>query len=259
MKLHSFELETLAVVSTLKKFRIYLIGIKFTIVTDCNALRSTFTKRDLVPRISRWWIQFLEFDCSIEYRPGKKMSHVDALSRGPIEGERAEAVHILDILSVGSEDWIATVQSSDEEVRRIKDILEDPETPKIAGVHKDYKIKNGRVFRILSDGTLRWLVPRGVRWQVLKANHDGIGHFGFDKTLQRVRSLFWFPKMRKFIKKYVSACLECAHHKLPLGAKEGFLHPIPKIEIPFHTLHADHLGPFPRSKRRNVYNYISYR
>lgn len=253
MKLHSFELETLAVVSTLSKFRTYLIGIKFTIVTDCNALRSTFTKRDLVPRISRWWIQFLEFDCDIEYRPGERMSHVDALSRGPIEGECAETVHTLDILSVSSKDWIATVQSSDEEVRRIKDILEDPETPKIADVYKEYKIKNGRVFRILGDGTLRWLVPCGVRWQILKANHDDVGHFGFEKTLERVRSHFWFPKMRKFIKKYVGACLQCAHHKLPSGAKEGFLHPIPKIEIPFHTLHADHLGPFPRSKRRNAY------
>lgn len=58
-KLHSFELETLAVVSSLIKFRVYLLGIKFTIVTDCNALRSMFTKPDLIPRISRWWIQFL--------------------------------------------------------------------------------------------------------------------------------------------------------------------------------------------------------
>lgn len=29
------------------------------IVTDCNALRSIFAKRDLIPKISRWWIQFL--------------------------------------------------------------------------------------------------------------------------------------------------------------------------------------------------------
>lgn len=33
-KLHSFELETLAVVNSIKRFHIYLQGIKFTIVTD---------------------------------------------------------------------------------------------------------------------------------------------------------------------------------------------------------------------------------
>ncbi|CAG9137643.1 unnamed protein product [Plutella xylostella] len=139
-KLHSFELETLAVVSSLAKFRVYLVGIKFTIVTDCNALRSTFTKRDLVPRISRWWIQFLEYDCEIEYRPGEKMAHVDALSRSPVT-EPKDHLHTLDVLSVNREDWVVTVQSADAEIKRIKEILEDPETPKISGIHREYRIK----------------------------------------------------------------------------------------------------------------------
>ncbi|KAG6462530.1 hypothetical protein O3G_MSEX013320 [Manduca sexta] len=251
-KLHSFELETLAVVCALNKFRTYLLGIRFTIVSDCNALRSTFTKRDLIPRISRWWIQFLEFDCDIEYRPGEKMAHVDALSRGAILEEQ-QPTSILDILSVKIEDWITTVQSADDEVRRIKNIIQDPETSKIAAIHKEYQVKNGRVYRVMENEEIRWVVPRGVRWQVLKANHDDVGHFGFEKTLQRIKSLFWFPKMRKFIRKYVMACLECAHHKVPSGAKEGALHPIPKVDVPMHTLHADHLGPFPKSKRGNTY------
>ncbi|XP_028173660.1 uncharacterized protein LOC114362443 [Ostrinia furnacalis] len=251
-KLHSFELETLAVVFSLNKFRVYLLGIKFTIFTDCHALRTTFTKRDLIPRISRWWIQFLEYDCSIEYRPGDRMAHVDCLSRSPVETEESD-VHNLDVLRVDAVDWITTVQSGDSEITRIKEILEDPETAKIASIRKDYKIKNGRVFRIIDDTTDRWVVPRAVRWQLLRANHDDVGHFGFEKTLERVRASYWFPKMRKFVKKYVSACLGCAHHKIPSGAKEGELHPIPKVEIPFHTVHADHLGPFVRSKKRNVH------
>lgn len=251
-KLHSFELETLAVVSSLSKFRVYLLGVKFTIVTDCNALRSTFTKRDLIPRISRWWIQFLEYDCDIEYRPGDKMAHVDALSRSPICGEE-ERPHTLDILTVNREDWVTTVQSGDTEIKLIKEVLADTSTAKIASIHKEYKLKNGRVFRIIDEDTIRWVVPRGIRWQLLKANHDDVGHFGFEKTLQRLRSYYWFPKMRRFTKKYVSACLECAHHKVPSGAKEGELHPIPKVEIPFHTIHADHLGPFIRSKHKHSY------
>lgn len=46
---HFYELETMAV--ALRYFRIYLLGIKFKVVTDCNAVRSTFVKRDLLPRI----------------------------------------------------------------------------------------------------------------------------------------------------------------------------------------------------------------
>lgn len=38
---HSYELETLAVVESIKRFRIYLHGTHFKIVTDCSAVRST--------------------------------------------------------------------------------------------------------------------------------------------------------------------------------------------------------------------------
>lgn len=78
---HSYELETLAVVCSLKKFRVYLLGVPFKVFTDCAALRTTLTKRDLVPRIARWWLQISEYNFEIEYRPGVNMAHVDALSR----------------------------------------------------------------------------------------------------------------------------------------------------------------------------------
>lgn len=96
------------------------------------------------------------------------MAHVDCLSRSPIEAG-CESVHTLDVLTINSDDWITTVQSGDTEVKRIKDILEDPETAKIASIRKEFKIKNGRVFRVIDENTERWVVPRGVRWQLLKA------------------------------------------------------------------------------------------
>lgn len=252
-KFHSYELETLAVVASLNRLRIYLSGVPFKIVTDCNALRSTLTKRDLVPRIARWWIQIQEYDCTIEYRPGARMAHVDALSRNPV-GDPLVETHILDVLPVrnADEDWITTVQSADEEVRSIKHILEDPQAGKTVDAVSNFKLKNGRVYRVVGD-SLKWLVPKSVRWQILKMNHDDVGHHGFEKTLQRIQEHYWFNKMRKFVKKYVSSCLECAHHKVPGGKREGELHPIEKVTIPFHTVHADHLGPFIKSKKGNCY------
>lgn len=65
--LHFYELETLAVVLSLKKFRIYLIDLPFKVLTDCNALRTTLTKRDLLTRIARWWLLLQEFNFCIEY------------------------------------------------------------------------------------------------------------------------------------------------------------------------------------------------
>lgn len=253
-KLHSYDLETLAVVASLNRFRIYLIGIPFKIFTDCNALRSTLIKRDLIPRIARWWIQLQEFDCTIEYRPGSRMSHVDALSRNPVEDGELESPVCLDVLTIENteQDWIATVQSADDEVRGIKETLSDSNLEQRIDIYKNYKLKNDRVYRIVGD-EIKWVVPKGVRFQILKMNHDDVGHCGFDKTLQRIRKNYWFAKMRKFVKKYVSSCLECSHHKAPGGKREGELHPIDKPSVPFHTVHADHLGPFIKSKKGNCY------
>ncbi|XP_062704124.1 uncharacterized protein LOC134286516 [Aedes albopictus] len=79
--LHSFELETLAIVYSLQRFRVYLFGIHFTIVTDCNSLKATLDKKDVNPKIARWALFLEQFDYAIEHRSGTKMQHVDALSR----------------------------------------------------------------------------------------------------------------------------------------------------------------------------------
>lgn len=84
-------------------------------------------------------------------------------------------------------------------------------------------------------------------------NHDDIGHFGTEKTLDRINKSYWFPKMSRFVKKYVGACIECAYAKKNSTSKESELHTIEKVAIPFHTLHVDHLGPFVRSKKGNTH------
>lgn len=58
----SYELETLALVESVKRFRVYLLGVHFKMVTDCSAVRATLLKRDLVPRIVRWWLVIQEYD-----------------------------------------------------------------------------------------------------------------------------------------------------------------------------------------------------
>lgn len=40
-RLHSYELETLSIINALRRFRVYLLGMKFKIVTDCQSLALT--------------------------------------------------------------------------------------------------------------------------------------------------------------------------------------------------------------------------
>ncbi|GFT60960.1 hypothetical protein TNCV_4092471 [Trichonephila clavipes] len=43
-KYDSYELEVLAIINALKKFRVYLLGQHFKIVTDCSAFQKTMQK-----------------------------------------------------------------------------------------------------------------------------------------------------------------------------------------------------------------------
>lgn len=255
---HAYELETLAVICSLKKFRVYLFGQSFKIVTDCSALRSTFLKRDLIPRVARWWLLLQEFQCTIEYRAGSKMTHVDALSRNPIpDDETTDALgQYPTIMSIGTDDWLRTLQLGDSELCRIKDIVSsDIDADGLKYIKDNYKIKDNQLYKIIdgNHNNVRWVVPKGARWQLCRLNHDDIGHFGVEKTVERIRKSYWFPKMSRFIKKYVQACVQCAYAKKTAHTKEGYLHTIEKIEVPFHTIHIDHLGPFVRSKRGNTH------
>jgi len=78
-KYHSFELEMLAVLRAIERFHIYFYGLDFTVITDCHALVFAINKAHLNPRIAKWTLQNYKF--KVLHRIGRKMMHVDALSR----------------------------------------------------------------------------------------------------------------------------------------------------------------------------------
>ena len=83
-KYHSYELEILAIIKAVQKFRVYLLGVKFKLVTDCQAFQKTLKKKDLSPKVARWALSLEEFDFEVEHRAGEKLKHADALSRFPV-------------------------------------------------------------------------------------------------------------------------------------------------------------------------------
>lgn len=62
---HSYELEVLGIVSALKKWRVYLLGIPLKIATDCNAFTMTMRKKDVSVRVSRWALFLKDFTYEI--------------------------------------------------------------------------------------------------------------------------------------------------------------------------------------------------
>lgn len=75
------EKELLAIVQSVKHFRPYLYGTKFTIVTDHKPLTWLFNCKDPSSRLVRWRLKLLEYDYKITYKPGVQNTNADALSR----------------------------------------------------------------------------------------------------------------------------------------------------------------------------------
>nr|CAI5866722.1 unnamed protein product [Callosobruchus analis] len=246
---HSFELELLAIVRSLEKFRYYLIGREFTIFTDCNAVKNAWNKQSIIPRIARWILSLQDFSFNIVHRAGSQMQHVDALSRSFTEENNSQTKQVL---VIKENDYFREAQNLDENIKSIRDILLCGDRQQHKDIFNDYDLRGNKAYRVTPFGR-RLVVPKNCKWQVVKANHDDIGHFAFDKTVDRIRKTYWFPKMNRFIRKYISSCLPCLYHKERGGKKLGYLHSIPKYARPHHTLHIDHLGPFVESLTGNKY------
>ena len=75
------ELELLAIVDTLRAWRSYFHGRKFTVHTDHYPLKYLQTQEHLSPRQVRWLERLVEFDFDIVPIKGKSNTVADALSR----------------------------------------------------------------------------------------------------------------------------------------------------------------------------------
>ena len=236
-KYHSFELEMLAIVYALRRFRVYVSGIRFKIITDCNALALALKKKDINPKIGRWILELLNYDYITEHRPGSKMSHVDALSRLPID--------VLVIEDNSFELNLSLSQSRDKKLCELREIL-------IQGEDAHFEMRNGIIYK-KHDKDLLFYVPQAMEFQVLNKYHDQMGHLGIEKTFETILKSYWFPCMKQKIKNYISNCLKCIAFSPLTGKKEGYLHSIPKGQIPFETYHIDHYGPIDKDRLTKRY------
>lgn len=237
-KYSSYELEVLAIIQAVKKFRIYLLGTKFKIITDCSAFQKTMNKRDLTTRVARWALLLEEYDYEIEHRKGSKMSHVDALSRNPV---------VMTIINKeeGMIERLKLAQEKDERIITIKKVLMTEE-------YDNYFVKHDILYKY-ENGQELIVPPKTMQTEIIRRAHE-VGHFSVKKTEEMINREFYIPKLKEKIQTVIGNCIPCILGNRKEGKKEGFLHPISKQEGPLHTYHIDHLGPIPSTNKN--YKYI---
>ncbi|GFV09324.1 transposon Tf2-9 polyprotein [Trichonephila clavipes] len=234
-KYSSYELEVLAVIESLKKFRNYLVGNKFKIVTDCSAFQKTMSKKQLTSKIARWALFLEDFNYEIIHRPGKQMRHVDCLSRYPVMTITYDEITTK----------LANCQRNDEYINSLKTLLENKQII-------DFVVKNDVLYKIENDSDVL-VVPQQMQTEIVKNIHSK-GHLGINKTESMVKQSFYFTNVRKCVENVINNCIECILVNKKRGKGEGLLNPIPEENIPLSTYHIDFLGPLPSTNKN--YNHI---
>lgn len=259
---HSSKLELMAMVWSVKRLRSYLLGIQFTIYTDCQALTYLNSCRISNPQIARWYDLLQEYVFEVKYRAGTKMQHVDALSRAPQTDRESEGaveetlcsdLDVCNVLTV--EDKVMMAQRSDNEISEIMDMMNKPKEERTkyeSGKTRHYEIRNGLLYRRCKDNLL-FRMPRSMRKSILVSAHDLNGHQSVDKTVSHILQDYWFPRLRRYVRQHIHMCLECLMMKTPRGRRPGLLHPMPVGRRPFEIVHADHIGPFVTCHKGNKY------
>ena len=83
LKWHIRELECLAVIWSLRKFREYTEGCEIIVVTDHSALKWLQDLENPIGRLGRWVLEIQHLTLSFVHRPGVKHCNADVLSRFP--------------------------------------------------------------------------------------------------------------------------------------------------------------------------------
>ena len=97
------KLECLTIIWAVAKFRPYLMSIPFEVYTDHYALQWLKTMRTESALLHRWSASLEEYDFTVQHHPGKSQTHVDGISRLPVNPPRPEDT-ILEVRLLENED-----------------------------------------------------------------------------------------------------------------------------------------------------------
>ena len=140
----TIEKECLAVIWSIKYFKYYLGGHKFTIYSDHQPLKWLLSMKNPVNnRLARWCMFLQEYDFTMSHIPGKLNSNADTLSRNPPIKEDPK-VNVKMVTSKKSVIDINVLQRNDPVLSPIIQNLEQNEDIQ----YKSYILKANTLFHI---------------------------------------------------------------------------------------------------------------
>ena len=248
------DLELAAIVFALKIWRHYLYGEKCFIYTDHNSLKYLPSQRELNLRQRRWMELIKDYDCVIDYHPGKANVVADALSRKTMQALQTLNAH----LSLTDDGTVVTELIARPSL--LNQVLEAQRKDEEIAVIVS-QIGNGKEieFTVNEDGVLyykdRVCVPddNDLRKTILKEAHSGSFaiHPGSTKMYQDLKMSFWWSRMKRDISEFVTKCLVCQRVKVEHQVPSGLLQSIRIPEWKWDRITMDFVDGLPLTRRKH--------
>lgn len=225
------EKECLGVLMAIEKFRHFVEGSKFTVITDAQSLiwLSRISAEGGSAKLIRWALKLQQYDFNLQYRKGSLNITADALSR---------SVNNISIKDIDYEDLRNSILNN---------------TAKF----KEFKVIDGKIYKYVSsklgDSNYEWkYIPQvQERIMLLQEAHD-TAHFGQFKTLRKLQERYYWPQMSDDVRKYCLGCDVCKRVKYPNSNRQPLMGRQKLASLPWQVVSVDFAGPFPRSKNGNT-------
>uniref|UniRef100_A0A2N9HAC2 Integrase catalytic domain-containing protein n=1 Tax=Fagus sylvatica TaxID=28930 RepID=A0A2N9HAC2_FAGSY len=237
----TYEKEMLALVMGVLKWKHYLLGRKFVVRTDQRSLQYLWSQKIATEAQQKWLYKLMGFDFSIEYKRGSENKVADALSRRT-EGPNEEQ---LMAFSSPVPHWVDAIQEEQQVRSQLQQLIQRVQSGEAVG---PWEVRDGLLLfkdRIYVD------TDSPLKQDIINQFHAS-SHEGFHKTFQRVRSNFYWLKMREDIKTFIRECEICQKHKVEQLSPAGLLQPLPIPHKVWEDISMDFVEGLPISQGKST-------
>jgi hypothetical protein len=245
------ELEMLAVVYCVQKWRCYIEGRDINVYTDHKPNTYFDTSGMQTRRAARWLDELQGYRLNWNYKPGPQNTVADALSRHPVCG--FTCLSYIGVLSATAEP--ANTADKQPPCLDKSSFL----TAVQEGYSQDTLFQNKRFIAnfTFKDGLYyhgdRLVLPNDAKLKLTAMTecHDTpyCGHVGRTKTLHNVQKYFWWRYMNADVKNFVASCDSCQRNKSGNRKPFGTLQPLPIPEDTWQSISMDLIISLPQTAK----------